>query len=90
MVSFTVRMKFAQEEQEEISEMLRELTAGSRAEPGCVTYVAHFAEGDPETVVIYEQFANEAAAEFHRTTPHFQRWWKRIAEATICEEGTST
>jgi quinol monooxygenase YgiN len=73
MLSFTVRMTFAPEEHTEIAEMLRHLTTASRQEPGCVNYVAHFLEGDPGTVLIYEQYADEAALEHHRTTPHFHQ-----------------
>ncbi len=74
MLSFTVRMTFAQEEHAEIAEMLRHLTLASRQEPGCVNYVAHFIEGDLCTVLIYEQFADEAAVEYHRNTPHFHQY----------------
>jgi quinol monooxygenase YgiN len=74
MLSFTVRLTFAQEEHAEIAEMLRHLTAASRQEPGCATYVAHFIEGDLGTVLIYEQYADEAALEHHRNTPHFHQY----------------
>lgn len=74
MLSFTVRLTFAQEEHAEIAEMLRHLTTASRQEPGCVSYVAHFIEGDPGTVLIYEQYADEAALEHHRTTAHFHQY----------------
>jgi quinol monooxygenase YgiN len=74
MLSFTVRLTFAQEEHSEIVEMLRHLTTASRQEPGCVTYVAHFIEGDPGTVLIYEQYADEVALEHHRNTPHFHQY----------------
>jgi quinol monooxygenase YgiN len=74
MVSFTVRMRFEPGEREEIAEILRKLTEGSREEPGCVSYKAHFVEGDPATVVIYEQFADEAALDHHRNAPHFHQY----------------
>ena len=74
MVSFTVRMRFEPSDREEIAEMLRKLTEGSRKEPGCVSYTAHFVEGEPATVVIYEQFANESALEYHRNAPHFHQY----------------
>lgn len=74
MLSFTVRMTFGQEEHAEIAEMLRHLTVASRQEPGCVTYVAHFVEGDLCTVVIYEQYRDEAALEHHRNTAHFNQY----------------
>jgi quinol monooxygenase YgiN len=74
MVSFTVRMRFAAEDREEIGEMLRGLAEASRLEPGCVTYIPHKVVGDPETVVIYEQYRDDAAAEAHRQTEHFKKY----------------
>ena len=73
MISFTVRLRFRDEDREQIARILRELTAASREEPGCVSYVAHTVESDPNTVLIYEQYRDEAAAEQHRATPHFAR-----------------
>ena len=73
MISFTVRMRFDQADVERIREHLVALTGASRAEPGCVSYVPHFLEDDPCTVLIYEQYADEAALEHHRHTPHFQQ-----------------
>lgn len=74
MLSFTVRLTFSQDEHAEITEMLRQLTLASREEPGCVSYVAHFLEGDLGTVLIYEQYKDEAALEHHRSTPHFHQY----------------
>ena len=74
MISFVVRLKFAQEDREEITEILRQLTAASRQEPGCVSYVPHRVEGDPETVVIYEQYKDSAAADAHRQSEHFKKY----------------
>jgi quinol monooxygenase YgiN len=71
MISFTVRMTFRPEDREEIEQILRELTRLSRQEPGCVSYVPHRVESEPETIVIYEQYKDEAAVEHHRATPHF-------------------
>lgn len=73
MISFTVRMKFRPEDRAEIAAMLHELTTASREEPGCVSYIPHTVETDPDIIVIYEQYRDEAAAEAHRATPHFDR-----------------
>ncbi len=51
MVSFIVRLKFASEEREEMAETLRQLAAASREEPGCVSYVPHQLEDDPDTAI---------------------------------------
>ncbi len=72
MVSFIVRMRFDAADHEAIAATLKALTAASRLEPGCVSYVPHFVEDDSNVVLIYEQYKDEAALEFHRHTPHFQ------------------
>jgi quinol monooxygenase YgiN len=71
MISFTVRMTFRPEDREEIATTLRELTAASRTEPGCLSYIPHRVESDPDTIVIYEQYRDMAALDAHRAAPHF-------------------
>ena len=74
MISFTVRMSFNGDDREEIAATLRRLAESSRQEPGCVHYIAHTVVGDPDTVLIYEQYADQAAAEAHRETAHFKKY----------------
>lgn len=74
MISFTVRMTFSAEDHDKVAEDLRQLTVASRKEPGCISYIPHFVEGDDLTVLIYEQYKDEAALEHHRNTPHFQQY----------------
>lgn len=74
MVSFTVRMRFADEDRQNISEILEKLAMASRQEPGCVSYIPHWVEGDPTTVVIYEQYKDDASLDAHRATPHFKQY----------------
>ena len=72
MISFTVRMTFAQEDRADVVESLRALALASRQEPGCVSYIPHYVEGNPDTVLIYEQYIDSAAAEAHRHSAHFK------------------
>jgi quinol monooxygenase YgiN len=74
MISFTVRMKFKAEDRDKIQEALRELTAASRQEPGCVSYIPHVLEDDADTVLIYEQYVDQAAREAHGASEHFQKY----------------
>jgi len=53
MISFTVRLRFRDNDVPKVREILEALTVTSRQEPGCVLYVSHFVEGEPATVVIY-------------------------------------
>jgi len=74
MISFTVRIRFAQEDRSEIAEILRELTGASRQEAGCVSYIPHWVQGEPCTVLIYEQYRDVQAEEAHRQSPHFKKF----------------
>lgn len=74
MVSFTVRMTFDPADHDQVAEILHHLTLASRQEPGCVSYIGHFVEGDPTTVFIYEQYLDAAALDHHRNAPHFKQY----------------
>ena len=74
MVSFTVRIRIEAKDHDRAAEILRQLTAASRQEPGCLTYIAHFVADDPNTILIYEQYKDEAALEAHRNSPHFKQY----------------
>ncbi len=73
MITFTVRMTFSQEDRADVAESLRALALASRQEPGCVSYIPHYVEGNPDTVLIYEQYRDSEAAEAHRNSPHFKQ-----------------
>ncbi len=50
-------------------ELLRELVdAAAVDEPGTLVYVMHEAADDPDTVVSYELFADEAALDAHKAS----------------------
>jgi quinol monooxygenase YgiN len=74
LVSFAVRLKFAAEDRADIAECLRVLATASRQEPGCVSYVPHQVEDDPDTVVIFEQYRDAQALAAHRETEHFKKY----------------
>jgi quinol monooxygenase YgiN len=67
-------MRFNQEDRGEIERFLRELTPASRQEPGCASYVPHWVESEAATLLIYEQYKDEAALEHHRGSPHFAQY----------------
>ena len=73
MIRFTVRLTFSPEDRDDVAETLRLLAAASRQEPGCVSYIPHHVEGDPDTVLIYEQYRDAKALASHRESEHFKR-----------------
>jgi quinol monooxygenase YgiN len=55
----------------EAIELFNKLTVATRTEPGCLMYVAHRSTTEPRRFFLYEQYADQAALDAHRTTPHF-------------------
>jgi quinol monooxygenase YgiN len=74
MISFIVRMTFLPEDRAEIAKMLSLLAEASRQEPGCVSYIPHQVQDDPDTVLIYEQYENAGAVAAHNESAHFKRY----------------
>jgi quinol monooxygenase YgiN len=74
MVSLVIRITFAPEDRAEMAEALRLLAIASRQEPGCVSYIPHHVEGDSDTIVIYEQYRDEAARAVHQASEHFKKY----------------
>lgn len=74
MISYLVWLKFAAEDREEIAEILRNLADASRREPGCLSFIPHQVQEDPNTVLIYEQYRDDAALAAHRETAHFKKY----------------
>jgi quinol monooxygenase YgiN len=73
MVSFIVRFTFNQEDRADVAETLRVLAVATRKEPGCVNYIPHQLEDDPDTVLIYEQYVDQKAVAAHRDSAHFKK-----------------
>jgi quinol monooxygenase YgiN len=74
MISFTVRMRFRSDDRARVAEILSALAQASRKEPGCVHFLPHTVDGEPDTVVIYEQYRDQSARDAHRGSPHFQEY----------------
>ena len=74
MISLIVRFTFEPEDRAEMAEALRLLATASRLEPGCVSFIPHQVEGDPDTVVLYEQYRDATAQAAHRESEHFKKY----------------
>src|SRR5689334_7949529 len=57
---------------DEIAEVLQTAVRNSRAEPGCVLFMANRSVEDPRRFVMYEQFADKAAFDAHLATESFR------------------
>jgi quinol monooxygenase YgiN len=55
-----------------LTEIIMEMRGQVKSEPGCLRFEAFRVQGAARFVLL-ETYADEAAAELHRTTPHYQR-----------------
>jgi quinol monooxygenase YgiN len=72
--------------EQRLAEVIEELTAPSRAEPGNRFYQAQVSVEDPRQFYLYEQYADEAAYEAHMASEHFTRLVKEEAIPELLEE----
>ena len=66
------------EHREEAMAALTDLAEATRTEPGCVSFILTQNRADPNTYVFLEIWANEAAFQTHRETPHLKEFRNRI------------
>lgn len=66
---------------------IRENAADSIREPGCLYFDVVQHDGDPDRFTLYELYRDEAAIEFHRSTPHYRRWREVAASCLDPEDG---
>ena len=57
---------------ETVLNLLKEVAAKSTAEKGNLHYIVHQNNTDPNGIVLYEGYADEAALNEHRNAEHFQ------------------
>lgn len=59
---------------DDVAALLAPHIAATRAEPGCDGFLVNRAAEDRDRFVLYEQYADEAAFQAHRESPHFREY----------------
>lgn len=68
------------EQQQEAVEMVQTLACASREEQGCLAYEVYLAADDPDTIVIWQQWACIEALEDHFSSDHVDAFLDAIPE----------
>ncbi|WP_194909753.1 antibiotic biosynthesis monooxygenase [Catenulispora rubra] len=55
---------------DEVRDLMQSVAQATRQEDGCLTYLIHQAKDEPNTLVVYEQWASPAAMAAHHKTAH--------------------
>ena len=61
-------------EEGRVEEALRKMVEPTRAEPGNLDYRVFRDPSQPAVFVLFERYADEAAFDAHRSSPHFTAW----------------
>lgn len=64
----------------ELKAALRPVVAASRQEPGCINYDLHVDAGDPDLLVLYENWTDQNALDEHFKKPHSVRLAARLPD----------
>ena len=87
MFSLVVQMEVRPEHREEfLAGMAANAEAAVRDEPGCLRFDVSSVAADPNRFFLYELYADAAAFEAHKASPHFAQW-RRIAERVLVPGG---
>ena len=71
MVVLVVNLRVQPGSEEDVKRYMRVMVENTRKEPGCLMYIAHQSSEDPTRFVMYEQYKDKAAQEFHMNAPYF-------------------
>ncbi len=83
MIVLIVHMTVQSGKQEECIRLLREMTAETLKEPGCIQYVTHQSFENPLKFAFYESYIDQAALDAHRASPHFARYISHGIDAIV-------
>jgi autoinducer 2-degrading protein len=81
MISIFVTIKVKPGTRDAFVEAVYDDAKGSvRDEPGCYRFDVLQSQEDPNTLHLYEVYADDAALEAHRQAPHYLKWRSIVAE----------
>ena len=83
MIVLIVHMTMKPGTEEECKRLLLQMVAETRKEPGCIQYVAHQSIDNPRNFAFYESYADKAALDVHRASPHFARYIEGGIDAIV-------
>ena len=78
VLTVVARLRAAENKGDALAALLAEQAAVVRgAEPGCLVYRVHRSTGDPDVFLFYEMYADDAAFDLHRRSPHLAAYRER-------------
>ena len=73
MLILAVHLTVQSGKEDDVIPMFQELQAGSRREPGCITYIVQRSRENPRRYLVYEQYTDQAALDAHRISDDVEK-----------------
>ena len=81
MEALLVTIQIKPEHREEFMESMLDDARGSvENEPGCLRFDVVQSQEDPNRLLLYEVYRDEAAIEAHRQAPHYLKWRETVKD----------
>jgi len=88
MITFIARLRIRPGKREEAITRVHAMFEGvQKEEPGALIYLGHTSQTDPDTLVFFEVYRDEKAAEIHEQTTHFQQLVRDFGDVLDAEFG---
>ncbi len=71
-IAIIVRYQAEAGKGDEVAALLARHTAATRAEPGCIDFVALRSTENPDSFVLYERYESREAFDAHTASPHYE------------------
>jgi len=85
-ITVVARIRAAKGKGDALASLLREQIATVRkTEPGCLAYRLHRSTTDTDAFLFYETYADEAAFDAHRKSPHLAAYRQRREQEGLVE-----
>lgn len=83
MIIITAVIQAKKGKEEEVAGALRGMIPKVRAEAGAIAYVLHRSTTNPGKFFFYERYKDQAAFDYHGSTPYFRDLFKKIRDLIV-------
>ena len=85
MLTVVARYRVKPGKADDVAAVLAKHSLATRAEPGCLTFIAYRSEDESDEFLLYEQYVDESAFQAHRQTGHFREYIERLVVPLLAE-----
>jgi len=78
MIGVVAKLSIQEAKVDEAIDLIKELMTGVAKEEGILSYTMNRDKTNPDTIVIMERYKDQAAFDYHSSSPHFKAFFGKI------------